>query len=79
MKRIVILLAMVLMSMMLVAGAGIPASAQTLNVSPTINAPIASNDKIAAQCVADPLLGTPSPTVVLPGGGQGGDQCTQSQ
>ena len=78
MKRIVILLAMVLMSVMLVAGAGIPASAQTLNVSPNINAPIASNDTVGVQCIADPLFGTPSPTIVLPGAG-GGSQCTQSQ
>jgi hypothetical protein len=78
MKRIVMLLTvMALMSAMLVAGIGGPASAQ-VNLSPTVNAPILSNDKIAAQCIASPLLGTPSPTLVLPGAG-GGDQCTQSQ
>ena len=79
MKRIVMLLTvMALMSAMLVAGIAGPASAQNVDVSPTVNAPILSNDKVAAQCVASPLLGTPSLTVVLPGAG-GGNQCTQSQ
>ena len=78
MKRIVMLLTvMALMSAMLVAGIAGPASAQ-VTLSPTVNAPILSNDKVAAQCIASPLFGTPSLTVVLPGAG-GGNQCTQSQ
>ncbi len=72
-RRIVLLLT--LAALMVVASVGAPASAQTVNFSPTIgtsglvsdnqlNGNVSGND-VTVQCVADPLL---------PAGG-GPDQC----
>jgi hypothetical protein len=71
MKRVVVALTMVaLIMVMLVAGIGMPASAQTINLSPGINVNNnASGDNIGVQCIASPLIGAPT----SPFGG--GSQC----
>jgi hypothetical protein len=71
MKRVVVALTMVaLITVMLVAGIGMPASAQTINLSPGINVNgNASGDNVAVQCIANPLLGSTTPSL-LGGGGQ---------
>ncbi len=78
-RRIVLLLTVAaLMALMVVA----PASAQTINVSPTMSPTVNANDNLddfandnTVQCVGDPLvdLSPDSPSPI--GGDDSGDQC----